>query len=66
MSCHLINIETNILQPPKSVRDIRQEMVALIGHLTCILNIPGRKVDKIMSYSLRFAPSNLMDGHQIW
>jgi hypothetical protein len=37
---------------------------ALIEHLTCILNIRGRKTDKIMSNNLMFSPLNLMDGHQ--
>jgi hypothetical protein len=34
----------------------RQEGVALIGHLTHILYIPERKVDKIMSCVLTFSP----------
>jgi hypothetical protein len=40
--------------------------VALIGHLTRILNITGRKDNKIMSGNLRFSPSKLMDGRQTW
>jgi hypothetical protein len=43
MPCHLISIGMNILQPPESPRDIGQEGMALIGHLTRILNITGRK-----------------------
>jgi hypothetical protein len=49
MSCHLICPGTNILLPPESPRDIGQKRVALIAHLTHILDIPGRKADKMMS-----------------
>jgi hypothetical protein len=42
----------------------RPEGVALIGHLTHILNIPGRKADNIMLGNLRFSPPYLMDGNQ--
>lgn len=38
--------------------------VALIGYLTCILNISRRKTDKIMFGNLRFLLPNSMDGHQ--
>jgi hypothetical protein len=34
----------------------RAGTVALIGHLTRILKIPGRKANKIMSANLRFSP----------
>jgi hypothetical protein len=56
----------NILRPPENPRDIEQEVVALIGHLTYISDIPGRKVDKMMSSNLRFPPKNLMNGRQTW
>jgi hypothetical protein len=44
------------LWPTEGSRDIGQEGVSLIGHLTHIFNIPGRKVNKIMSGNLRFSP----------
>jgi hypothetical protein len=56
MPCHLMCLGMNILRPPQIPRDIGQEGVALIGHLTHILNIPGRKADKIMSDNLKFSP----------
>jgi hypothetical protein len=41
----------------------RTKGVALIGHLTHILDIPGRKADKMMLGNPWFSPSYLMDGH---
>jgi hypothetical protein len=66
MTCHFMRTGLNILQPPESPRDIGQEVVALIGHLTHISNIPRRKADRMMSGNLRFPPTNLMDSHQTW
>jgi hypothetical protein len=60
MSSHLMNIGLNILRPPENLRDIEQEVVALIGHLAHISDIPRRKADRMMSSNLRFCntPSN--------
>jgi hypothetical protein len=66
MPGHLMNIRLNILRPPESLRDIEQEVVALIGHLAHISDIPRRKADKMMSGNLRFPPTNLMESHQTW
>jgi hypothetical protein len=63
---HLMNIELNILRPPESLRDVKEEVVALIGHQAHNSNIPGRKADKMMLGNLRFPPTNLMKGHQTW
>jgi hypothetical protein len=57
-----MNTGLNSLRPPESLRDIEQEVVALIGHLAHISNIPGRKADRMMSGNLRFPPTNLMEG----
>jgi hypothetical protein len=56
----------NILRPPENLRNIEQEVVTLIGHLTHISDIPGRKADRMMSGNQRFPPTNLMEGHQTW
>jgi hypothetical protein len=64
MSCHLMYTGPNILRPPENPRDIEQEVVALIGHLTHISDIPVRKADIMISGNLRFPPTNLMDGHR--
>jgi hypothetical protein len=66
MPCHLMNIELNILRPPESLRDVEQEVVALIGHLAHILDISGTKANRMMSGNLRFAPTNLMEGRETW
>jgi hypothetical protein len=64
MPCHLMNTWLNILRPLESLRDIEQEVVALIGHLGHISDIPGRKADRMMPGNLRFPPTNLMEGRQ--
>jgi hypothetical protein len=46
----------NILRPPENPRDIEEEVVALIGYLTHISDILGRKVDRMMSGNLSFHP----------
>jgi hypothetical protein len=46
----------NILRPPENPRDIEEEVVALIGYLTPISDILGRKVDRMMSGNLSFHP----------
>jgi hypothetical protein len=56
----------NILRPPESLRDVEQEVVALIGHLTHISDIPKGKADKMMLGNLRFPPTNLMEDRQAW
>jgi hypothetical protein len=56
MSCHLICLGPNIFRPLERLRDIGQERVALIRHLTHILNIHGRKVNSILSGNLKFSP----------
>jgi hypothetical protein len=61
-----MNTGMNILWPPKSLRDIEQEVVALIGQLAHILDIHGRKDDIMMSGNLRFPPTNLMEGRHMW
>jgi hypothetical protein len=37
-------------------------VVALIGHLAHISDIPGRKADRMMLGNMRFPPTNLMGG----
>jgi hypothetical protein len=61
-----MNTWLNILWPPESLRDIKQEVVALIGHLAHISDTPGRKVDRMMSVNLIFPPINLMEGCHTW
>jgi hypothetical protein len=56
-----MNKELNILRLPGRQRDVEQEVVALIGHLAHISDIPGRK-----ARHLRFPPTNLMVGRQTW
>jgi hypothetical protein len=66
MSCHLMYSGPNIILPQETPRDIGQEVVALIGHLTHISDILGRKADRMMSDNLRFPPTNLTDGRRTW
>jgi hypothetical protein len=61
-----MNTGLNILRPPKSLRDVEQEVVALIGHIAHISDIPERKADRMMSGNLRFPHTNLMEGCQTW
>jgi hypothetical protein len=55
----------NILRPPESLRDIEQEVVALVGPNTH-LGHPWEENDRMMTGNLRFPPTNLMDGRQTW
>jgi hypothetical protein len=59
-------IGLNIFQPPENPKDIGQEVVALIGHITHISDIPWRKADKMMSGNIRFSLSKLNGCHQTW
>lgn len=65
LSCHLICPGPNTLRPSESTRDIGQEGMAPIGHLTHISNILGRKDDNIMSDNLRFSSPYLKYGHRM-
>jgi hypothetical protein len=66
MPYHLMDTWLNNVRTLEILRGTGQELVTLIGHLTCTSEVPGRKVDRVMSGNLSFPPTNLMDGRQTW